>query len=164
MSFIRVAFPTVHRRACQTGITPLQCSLKHFRTDQQTHPQEKKGKKNPQKATAAMLPGSPSCTYVPRVSQDPSNKSICCFLLRISVEKVIKLCSGTPQSITLIKNLYKIPNEPVPGEDPQWLTMTSSSSPVSASLGTFPAALLYHLEVLYDSEHWIFRLQSALRK
>lgn len=82
----------------------------------------------------------------PRVSQDPSNKSICCFFLKISVEKVIKLCPGTPHSITLIKNLYKIPNEPVPGDDLQWLTMTSSSSPVSASLGTFPAAPQCHLE------------------
>lgn len=133
----------------------LWCSQKHFRTYRQIRKPS---------ATFGTLTGSPTCTFVPRVSQDPSNKSICCFLLRISVGKVIKLCSGTPHSITLIKNLYKIPNEPVPGEDPQWLTMTSSSSPVSASLGTFPAAPLCHLEVLYDSEHWIFRLQSALRK
>lgn len=89
-----------------------------------------------------------------QVSQDPSNKSICCFFLRISVEKVIKLCPGTPHSITLIKNLYKIPNEPVPGDDPQWLTMTSSSSPVSASLGTFPAAPQCHLE----SSLWFWAL------
>lgn len=113
-----------------------QRSLKHFRTAQQT----RKPLRKPQ------LWEHPWDRRRPRVSQDPSNKSICCFFLKISVEKVIKLCPGTPHSITLIKNLYKIPNEPVPGDDLQWLTMTSSSSPVSASLGTFPAAPQCHLE------------------
>lgn len=51
-----------------------------------------------------------------RAPQDTTHKSICWFLLRISVEKVIKLCSETSHSITLIQNLYTIPNEPVPWE------------------------------------------------
>lgn len=121
-----------------------QRSLKHFRTAQQTQKPLRKAQSSER----------PRDRRRARVSQDPSNKSICCIFLRISVEKVIKLCPGTPHSITLIKNLYKIPNEPVPEDDPQWLTMTSSSSPFSASLGKFPAAPRCHLE----SSLWFWAL------
>lgn len=44
-------------------------------------------------------------TLVQWAPQDTPPKSIFCFLLRISVEKVIKLCSGTPHSIKLIWDL-----------------------------------------------------------